>query len=296
MRLWYRILRLVIISNFYRPTSRQEVAAQQETVVHTDADVEDCKFAGTATSDGFISCKRNQSCDFGSEAYNYAYYEDLLNWATTTDGQATTTKHSDVVTIQENGQIIRIGRIVSMFDVIGDKNWLHLDEMDQLVVARAVIDFNNRTSLTTQSVAKLTQGCNFYLSLKIRELDEFGENCLSPIQAWQEEVNATVRPMGFVGAYKDINTGFIAALSSGQEDPLPLVSPYSAIDESQNDRESKYKYTEKHTRIMYLSTCSADGVGTLFLTSTFLILPKATLIWHDLRFHLGTKRKPFACT
>jgi hypothetical protein len=63
---------------------------------------------------------------------------------------------------------------------------------------------------------------------------------LSPITAWQEEVNATARPMGLVAAYEDWNTGFMAALSSGQPDPLPLVSPYSITDESHNDRESKY--------------------------------------------------------
>jgi hypothetical protein len=54
--------------------------------------------------------------------------------------------------------------------------------------------------------------------------------------------------MGFVGASLARNTGFIAALSSGQIDPVPLVAPsYFALAESLNDRESKYKYTEKHT-------------------------------------------------
>jgi hypothetical protein len=237
---------------------------------------------------GLLYFQFNSSNYNASYPYNYTYYEDLLNRATTTDGQATatatTTTHSDVVTIQENGQSIRIGRIVSMFNV--DDYWPLWEEMNQLVVARAVIDFNNRTSLTTQSVAKLTQGCNFYLSLKIRELDEYGEKYLSPIQAWQEEVNAIVRPMGFVGASLARNTGFIAALSSGQVDPLPLVS--SSYSESLNYRESKYKYTEKHTRIMYYTCQLAPllaGVGTLFLTSTLLIhSTKATLIWHNFRF------------
>jgi hypothetical protein len=49
-----------------------------------------------------------------------------------------------------------------------------------------------------------TQGCNFYLSLKIRELVEKNTSSsrdpisVSPVYAWQEEVNATPRPMGLL--------------------------------------------------------------------------------------------------
>jgi hypothetical protein len=206
--------------------------------------------------DEYFHFNNNNSTTYNSSYnyYNYSYYDDLLDWATTTAtgrASATTTKDSDVVKIQEqnkeNNQVIRIGRIVSMMHTAGDVYWKHLDEIDQLIMARAVIDFNNRSSLTTPSVAALTEGCNFYLSLKIRELNEYGERnsqtYLSPVDAWQEEVNpnnATVRPMGFVGTSDYWHTGNLATLSGGQEHPLPFVSPYS-FEDLHNDHESKYR-------------------------------------------------------
>jgi hypothetical protein len=120
----------------------------------------------------------------------------------------------------------------------------------------AAIDFNQRFSRTTPSVAEQTEGCDLYLSLRIRETNERG---ILPEAVWQDEViNSTMRPVGIVGAFLPGYTARLARLNSGvsksagpvthpapgepvNRDSLPLVSPYSLYDESQNDRES-YPY------------------------------------------------------
>jgi hypothetical protein len=223
-----------------------------------------------------------------SSAHNYSYYDDLLGWALST-GQFATENQSSVVKISEYGESIRIGKIVSMFDV--SACCFPYDEMDQLVIARAVVDFNNRSSLITPSVAELTQGCNFYVSLKIHELNEntfLPETFLDPIRSWQQQVNATLRPMGFVGSFVDLWTGILASLSSGVSksaelgdkgdtsrpklnvDAIPYVSPYSYLDEAHSDRESTYIEGDENEMAFVL--CCAN---TLFYSFSRLPLSRS---------------------
>jgi hypothetical protein len=209
-----------------------------------------------------------------TSTYNYSYYDTLFEWAMDTK-LAKMDEHSDVIKIEEYGETVRIGRIVSMLDV-ADCCWPS-DQKDQLVIARAVTDFNNRSSRTTPSVAALTRGCNFYLSLTIQELSEndwrTANTFHSPVHVWDTHVSSRPRPMGFVGAYEDSWTGILSSLSSGlsksdelpeldrQEelnvniDAIPFVSPYSYLlegadqqlqgqqnlqQQQHSDRESKY--------------------------------------------------------
>jgi hypothetical protein len=140
-----------------------------------------------------------------NSTFNYSYYEQLLDWAVDSN-QASTQDNSHVIKIQEYGESVRIGKIVSLFDV-SDCCW-DGDQRLQLIIARAVIDFNNRSSLMTSSVEEQTRQCNFYLSLTIKELNELDRSnsqaFLGPVRDWQDQVlNTTVRPMGFVGTYEE---------------------------------------------------------------------------------------------
>jgi hypothetical protein len=122
----------------------------------------------------------------------------------------------------------------------------------------AAIDFNQRFSRTTPSVAEQTKGCDFYMSLGITELTEFYSD-LSPAAEWSQDVMdaVTMRPIGIVGAYSDKWVTFLAQLSGGvsraaapypftqlnhsgttvNEDAIPLVSPYSVFEDHLSDKE-----------------------------------------------------------
>jgi hypothetical protein len=180
-----------------------------------------------------------------------SFYDDILQKAldTEAEGQAAT---SDIVRAQVGDKSIRLGKLLALLPIskygkIASPFWLSVD----VAAFLAVIDFNRRSSVFSDSLSELTKDCDLFLTIDFRD-PQFnaiiaGRECQEAF-LYSKEQNNEKRPMAVVGPVRSEVSATVAALGGAAtrrgtpdassrfvgSEGIPNISPASRSNQLEN--------------------------------------------------------------
>jgi hypothetical protein len=172
-----------------------------------------------------------------------SYFDDIWQNALYSGGDGLSrSESSEVIRVEVNETTIRLGKLLGLLPTsigneVASSGWLSIE----IAAFLAVIDFNKRASVFSDSIYELTRDCNLFLTM------DFRDSALSPIVAgkqWQEaflfsnvQDRMRPRPMAVVGPLRSSVSDIVSTLGAtrgGGSGGIPNIAPIATSSRLDN--------------------------------------------------------------